>query len=76
MNNNRLIMIGAIVLGLVFVGLALLYWTTPANALPVFIPGYDPALTRIHTTHGLLMLALGVGSFVLAWFQSGRKSAA
>ena len=74
--NNRLIVIGAIVLGLACVALAVLYWTTPANALPAFIPGYDLTLTKIHYTHGLASMLLGVGLFVVAWFQSGRKSSA
>ena len=65
----------AVVLGVLFVGLAIYYWVTPANALPSFVPGYDPALTGIHFKHGLAALILGVLLFVYSWFSTGKKNA-
>jgi len=64
----------AIVLGIVFLGLAFIYWTTPAASLPAFLPGFDPAMTGIHFKHGLAALILAVLLFVYAWFATGKKS--
>jgi hypothetical protein len=61
---------GAILIGLFFIGLAALYWLTPADNLPAFVPGYDPQSDRRHFTHGLGMLAIGLTAFALAWSRS------
>jgi hypothetical protein len=63
-----------IVLGIAFVALAAVYWTTPANALPSFFPGYDPALSVIHFKHGLGALIVGAALLVWVWFRTGKKS--
>jgi hypothetical protein len=43
---------GAVLVGLFFVGLAALYWLNPADHLPAFVPGYDPESDKRHFTHG------------------------
>jgi hypothetical protein len=63
----------AIVLGLVFIGLAFVYWLTPANALPTFLPGYDAAMTSPHIKHGIASLVVGLALLVYAWFASAKK---
>ncbi len=73
--SPKILSIGAVVLGIAFVLLAILYWLTPANALPSFIPGYDPALSIIHFKHGLASLLLGLVLFAFAWFKSAKRSA-
>ena len=65
-----------IILGLFFIGLAFIYWTTPANALPPYLPGYSGTLSTIHFKHGLGSLLLGLGIFAYAWFASGKKELA
>ncbi len=72
---NRSLVVGALVLGLLFLALAVYYWLTPASALPPFLPGYVPGVDKIHYTHGLASLILGAGILAYAWFQSGKKSA-
>ncbi len=72
--NKKLVVVVSALVGVVLIVVAIVYLTTPARALPVFFPGYDPSLTKIHRTHGLGALILGLGCFVLAWFQSGAKS--
>jgi hypothetical protein len=65
-----------IVLGIVsilFFILTVVYLVEPAKSLPTFMPGYNPSLARHHITHGIGTLFLGVGSFILAWFQSSAK---
>ena len=64
----------AIIVGLVFIYIAYLYLTTPANLLPSFLPGYDPTLTKTHFKHAVGTLSIGIASFIFAWFASGKKS--
>lgn len=71
---NKPIVILAIVLGVLCVFLAGIYFIQPASSLPHFIPGYEPGLMKHHTTHGIGSLLLGLAFFVFAWFQSGKKS--
>lgn len=72
--NKNVIMIAAVIVGLLFLALAVYYWLTPANALVSFIPGYAPDSDKIHYTHGLASLIIGAACLVFAWFQSGKKS--
>jgi len=65
----------AIVLGIVFLALAFVYWTTPASGLPHFFPGYDSALAAVHFKHGSAALILVVLLFIFAWFATATKKA-
>ena len=60
----------AVIVGLAFLALAALYWLTPAGDLPGFVPGYEPGSTRIHVTHGLGALVIGLAALALAWFRN------
>ena len=64
----------AVLVGFVFLGLALLYWLTPAGGLPTFVPGYEAGVSTVHFKHGLASLILGGALFIYAWFQSGPQS--
>lgn len=66
--------IGAIVFGFIFLGLALVYWLTPAGGLPAFMPGYQVGVSTVHFKHGLACIILGIALFIYAWFQSGPQS--
>lgn len=68
----KLIISLSIVVGLLLLVIAFVYLTTPVAGLPHFFPGFDPAVTKIHFKHGLASLILAIGSFVFAWFQSGK----
>lgn len=63
----------AVLVGLAFIGLAALYWLTPAGGLPAFAPGFEEGSARIHYKHGLGMLILGLGALAFAWFRSSAK---
>ena len=63
----------AVILGILFVGLGVFYWLTPANSLPGYLPGYDPAMTGVHFKHGLASFILGLLLFAYAWFATGKK---
>lgn len=72
--NSRLLVLIAIVAGVLFLVVAVIYFTQPAKSLPNFFPGFDPAITKTHFKHGIGALFLGLGAFVFAWFKSGKKS--
>jgi hypothetical protein len=63
----------AIILGLVFLAIAIVYFLVPAGSLPNFLPGFEAGSTHTHLKHGLLSLAIAVVLFVIAWY-SGRSA--
>lgn len=63
---------GAVVLGLIFLVVAAIYFLVPAGSLPSFFPGFAPGSTHMHMKHGLLALAVAVVLFAIAWF-AGRR---
>ncbi len=71
--NKKMLTYGAVVLGIVFIGVAIMYWTTAAGSLPVFVPGYENGVTAVHFKHGLASLILAVALFIFAWFRSGNQ---
>jgi len=68
--NNKTLTWGAIIIGIIFVAIAIYYWITPAGSLASFVPGFEPGVTTVHFKHGLASLILGLGLFVVAWFKS------
>ncbi len=65
---------GAIILGIIFIILAIVYWATPAGSLPHFLPGFIAGSSKIHFKHGLGALILAIALFVYAWFATAKKS--
>jgi len=74
MNKKTYVIVG-IVVGIVFAGLAVIYWSIPAGNLPSFMPGFQAGASTVHFKHGLAAFILAAGSFIYAWFMSGKKSA-
>jgi uncharacterized RDD family membrane protein YckC len=73
--NSKLI-IPAVVLGLVLIAVAIVYWAEPAKSLPGFFPGRDSHSTAHHFKHGIAAFLLGLALLAFAWFQTGRKQQA
>lgn len=71
---NKPIVILAVIVGIIFVIVAIIYFLEPARALPQFFPGYDSKLSQHHYKHGIGSLLLGLACFAFGWFQSGKKS--
>ena len=67
---RALVMGIGIIFGVVFFLVAAIYFLLPANHLPAFMPGYDPDLNKIHSTHGLICVVLGALGFLLTWLRS------
>jgi hypothetical protein len=63
---------GLVVLGLIFIAIACVYWFVPAGSLPGFVPGFEAGSPRIHVKHGIVALVVAVGCFILAWLM-GRS---
>ena len=71
MSKNRQLVIPAIVVGVVLIVIAIVYWVDSADALPSFFPGHEAGSSHHHVKHGLAAFILGVGAFIFAWFQTG-----
>jgi len=64
-----------IALAVVFVVVAVVYFTTSAADLPSFFPGHQAGSTKTHTKHGIAMLGLAVVSLVGAWMTTAPSRA-
>jgi hypothetical protein len=76
----RKLVIPAVVLGIVLVIVAIVYFVEPAHSLPSFFPGHVSASSseaaHHHTKHGIAALVVALACFAFAWFQSGPKTRA
>ena len=73
--QKRNLAIAAVVLGIVFIIIGIVYFVEPAKSLPSFFPGHQSGSDHHHTKHGIAAVLVGIGCFVFAWFQSGPRSA-
>jgi hypothetical protein len=64
----------AIILGLAFAAVAIVYWTVPAGSLPSFVPGFEAGATLVHMKHGIAAAAVAVVCFAFGWY-AGRSPA-
>jgi len=65
-----------IAIGVVSIGVAVVYWIQPASSLPSFLPGADVTSAAKHTKHGIAALGLGVVLFIGAWMTTGSNKGA
>ena len=75
MKKNRALILPAVVLGLVLIAIAIVYWVEPAKSLPSFFTGHDSHSTTHHLKHGIAAFLVGLVAFAFAWFQTGPKNA-
>ena len=66
----------AVVLGIVLVVIAAVYWAEPARSLPSFFPGHEAGSSHHHVKHGIAAFLVGLACFVFAWFNTGPKKRA
>ncbi len=74
MTNNRWTVILAAIAGVILIVIAIVYFAEPAKSLPGFFPGHQAGSNHHHAKHGIAALLLGIGAFVLAWFQTGPRT--
>ena len=70
---NRTLPALAVVVGVLLVIAAVMFWVTPAGSLPHFFPGFIQGSAQKHYKHGLASLIVALGLFAYAWFQTGKK---
>ena len=73
--NRKPLVLACIGLAVVFVMVAVVYFTKTAADLPSFFPGHDAHSTTHHTKHGIAMIGLAVLSLIGAWMLSGPQEA-
>jgi hypothetical protein len=64
----------AVLLGLVFAAVAIVYWTMPAGSLPGFLPGFEAGSALVHVKHGIAAAAVALLCFAFGWY-TGRVHA-
>ena len=64
----------AALIGILLLAVAVIYFITPANSLPGFLPGHEIGVTGRHTKHAILAIALALCAFVAARFLYGSKA--
>jgi Na+/H+ antiporter NhaD/arsenite permease-like protein len=76
----RKLVIPAVVLGILLIVVAIVYFVTPEHSLPSFFPGHSSASSaeanHHHTKHGIAALVVALALFAFAWFQTGPKTSA
>ena len=73
MRNNQVLVAAAVIIGVVLIAVAVVYWVEPARSLPGFFPGHQAGSPHHHTKHGIAAFLLGVACLVFAWFRSAPK---
>ena len=71
--TRRALVILLIILGVLFVAVAVYYWVTPAGSLASFVPGHLAGSAHKHVKHGLASLIAGIACFLGAWMLSGPR---
>ena len=66
----------AVVLGVVLIVIAVIYWVEPAGSLPSFFPGHESGSSHHHVKHGIAAFFVGLACLAFAWFNSGPKKGA
>jgi NADH:ubiquinone oxidoreductase subunit 5 (subunit L)/multisubunit Na+/H+ antiporter MnhA subunit len=79
MNGNlRRLILPAVVLGVLLVVVAVIYFVQPEHSLPSFFPGHASTASaeanHHHTKHGIAALVVALACFAFAWFQTGPKT--
>jgi uncharacterized membrane protein HdeD (DUF308 family) len=77
-SNSRKMIIPVVLVGVLLIVVAVIYFVQPAHSLPSFFPGHvsatDAEATHHHTKHGIAALVVALACFAFAWFQTGPKA--
>jgi hypothetical protein len=71
--SSRTWIVLAVLAGIAFIIVAIIYWAEPASSLPSFFPGHTAGDSTHHVKHGIAAFVVGIGCFVFAWFKSGPR---
>jgi amino acid permease len=64
-----------VLIGLILIVVAVVYFVEPADKLPAFFPGHSAHEARKHVKHAIAALVVALIAFAGAWFGTGRKRA-
>jgi Na+/H+ antiporter NhaD/arsenite permease-like protein len=74
----RKLVVPAVIVGVVLIVVAIVYFVQPEHSLPAFFPGHASAgsteANHHHTKHGIAALVVALACFAFAWFQTGPKA--
>jgi hypothetical protein len=73
MTKNKQLIIPAVILGIVLIVIAIIYWTSTASGLPSFFPGHQAGSSTHHVKHGIAAFLVGLALLAFAWFYSAPK---
>jgi len=71
--NRKWLVVLAVVLGVVLIVIAVIYWAEPAGSLPSFFPGHEAGSSHHHVKHGIAAFLVGLACLAFAWFNTGPK---
>ena len=74
MTKRPALIVPAVILGIVLLVVAAIYFIESASSLPSFFPGHQAGSAHHHVKHGIAAGLLGIACLVFAWFQTGPKS--
>jgi uncharacterized membrane protein HdeD (DUF308 family) len=76
--HSRKLILPVVLIGVLLLVVAVVYFVQPAHSLPSFFPGHvsatDAEATHHHTKHGIAALVVALACFAFAWFQTGPKA--
>jgi Na+/H+ antiporter NhaD/arsenite permease-like protein len=76
--NLRKLIVPAVLVGILLIVVAVVYFIEPEHSLPSFFPGHASAASaeanHHHTKHGIAALVVALACFAFAWFQTGPKA--
>ena len=61
-----------ILLGVVLLVVAGVYFLMPADQLPSFFPGHEAGVTRVHSKHGIVAGVAGLVLLAAGWWMGRR----
>jgi hypothetical protein len=73
MSRNRQLALLAVVVAVVLIAIAVIYWVEPARSLPSFFPGHKAGSDHHHVKHGFAAFIVALALLAFAWFQSGPQ---
>jgi hypothetical protein len=71
--NSKPVVVGATVVGILLIAVAIYYWVEPAKSLASWVPGHEAGSNHHHVKHGIAAFLLGIALLVFAWFQSAPR---
>jgi amino acid permease len=74
MGSNRLLVIGAAVLGIALIVVGVIYIAETEHNIPSFFPGHSSQpSSHHHVKHGIAAILLGLACLAFAWFRTGPR---